>query len=85
MVTFTYRTQPDEPPDVKTIQKQMAIVAWQPGANRVVVTPGEVGLLGSLCDVAAEVTLCRRKRKQPCSLGNHGQACSWPGLVCSAG
>lgn len=42
VVTFTYRTQPDEPPDIKTIQKQMAIVAWQPGANRVVETPSEV-------------------------------------------
>ena len=45
VVTFTYRTQPDEPPDIKTIQKQMAIVAWQPGSNRVVETPSEVSLL----------------------------------------
>ena len=42
VVTFTYRTQPDSPPDVKTIQKQMAIVAWQPGANRMVDIPAEV-------------------------------------------
>lgn len=42
MVTFTYRTQPDSPPDVQTIQKQMAIVAWQPGPNKVVQVPSEV-------------------------------------------
>ena len=42
VVTFTYRTEPDNPPDVKTIQKQMAIVAWQPGANRMVDIPAEV-------------------------------------------
>lgn len=41
-MTFTYRTQPDDPPDVQTIQKQMAIVAWQPGPNRVVEVPAEV-------------------------------------------
>jgi hypothetical protein len=39
IVSFSYRTQPDEPPDVQTIQKQMAIVAWQPGPNRVVQVP----------------------------------------------
>ena len=50
VVTFTYRTQPDEPPDVKTIQKQMASVAWQPGANRIVITPAEVrATLQDLC------------------------------------
>ena len=42
VVTFTYRTQPDSPPDVATIQKQMAIVAWQPGPNRVVQVPMQV-------------------------------------------
>lgn len=42
IVTFTYRTEPANPPDVKTIQKQMAIVAWQPGANRMVAIPAEV-------------------------------------------
>ncbi|KAK9840736.1 hypothetical protein WJX81_001139 [Elliptochloris bilobata] len=41
VVTFTYRTQPDSPPDVQTIQKQMAIVAWQPGPNKVVQVPSE--------------------------------------------
>ena len=46
MVTFTYRTQPDNPPDVQTIQKQMAIVAWQPGPNKVVQVPSEVGTRG---------------------------------------
>ena len=34
IVTFSYRTaREDSPPDVPTIQKQMAIVAWQPGAQ----------------------------------------------------
>lgn len=42
VVTFSYRTQPDNPPDVQTIQKQMAIVAWQPGPNRVVQVPSQV-------------------------------------------
>ena len=42
VVTFRYREKPDEPPDVQTIQKQMAIVAWQPGPNRVVQVPSEV-------------------------------------------
>ncbi|KAK9806446.1 hypothetical protein WJX73_007867 [Symbiochloris irregularis] len=46
VVTFTYRTQPDDPPDVQTIQKQMAIVAWQPGPNRVVEVPAEDELTG---------------------------------------
>mmetsp|Transcript_14404 Transcript_14404/g.43553 ORF Transcript_14404/g.43553 Transcript_14404/m.43553 type:complete len:374 (+) Transcript_14404:85-1206(+) len=41
IVSFRYRTQPDEPPDVQTIQKQMAIVAWQPGPNRLVHLPSE--------------------------------------------
>ncbi|EIE21195.1 hypothetical protein COCSUDRAFT_57107 [Coccomyxa subellipsoidea C-169] len=41
VVTFSYRTQPDNPPDVQTIQKQMAIVAWQPGPNRVVQVPSQ--------------------------------------------
>ena len=48
VVTFTYRTQPDNPPDVQTIQKQMAIVAWQPGPNKVVQVPSEVGTRGQL-------------------------------------
>ncbi len=42
VVTFSYRTEPDNPPDVQTIQKQMAIVAWQPGPNRVVLVPTRV-------------------------------------------
>ncbi|KAK9839339.1 hypothetical protein WJX84_005334 [Apatococcus fuscideae] len=41
VVTFQYRDKPDQPPDVQTIQKQMAIVAWQPGPNRVVQVPSE--------------------------------------------
>lgn len=39
VVSFSYRTEPDAPPDVRTIQKQMAIVAWQPGPNRTVILP----------------------------------------------
>jgi hypothetical protein len=45
IVSFSYRTQPDDPPDVQTIQKQMAIVAWQPGPNRVVQVPDLVRAL----------------------------------------
>eukprot|EP00798_Chlamydomonas_sp_ICE-L_P010674 gene10674-12363_t len=33
------------PPDVQAIQKQMAIVAWQPGPNRVLQVPSESELL----------------------------------------
>ena len=47
MVTFSYRTEPESPPDVQTIQKQMAIVAWQPGPNRVVAVPTQVGSLAA--------------------------------------
>jgi hypothetical protein len=36
------RTQPEGPPDVQQIQKQMAIVAWQPGPNRYVQVPFQV-------------------------------------------
>ena len=42
VVSFQYRTKPDDPPDVQTIQKQMAIVAWQPGPNRIVQVPDVV-------------------------------------------
>ena len=42
VVTFEYRTQPEGPPDVQQIQKQMAIVAWQPGPNRYVQVPSQV-------------------------------------------
>lgn len=42
VVSFSYRTKPEEPPDVQTIQKQMAIVAWQPGPNRIVQVPSQV-------------------------------------------
>ncbi len=45
LVEITYRTgnQPGKPPDVQVIQKQMAIVAWQPGPNRGLKVPTEVG------------------------------------------
>jgi hypothetical protein len=44
LVDLTYRTgsEPGQPPDAQVIQKQMAIVAWQPGPNRVVEVPSEV-------------------------------------------
>mmetsp|Transcript_6053 Transcript_6053/g.13173 ORF Transcript_6053/g.13173 Transcript_6053/m.13173 type:complete len:299 (+) Transcript_6053:125-1021(+) len=43
LVEITYRTgsEPGRPPDVQVIQKQMAIVAWQPGPNRVLQVPTE--------------------------------------------
>ena len=50
VVTFSYREKPDEPPDVQTIQKQMAIVAWQPGPNRVVQVPSEVCIPSRFCE-----------------------------------
>lgn len=45
VVEITYRTgtEPGKPPDVQVIQKQMAIVAWQPGPNRILQVPTEVG------------------------------------------
>lgn len=54
LVEVTYRTgsEPGKPPDVQVIQKQMAIVAWQPGPNRIVQVPTEVSrplLLQMLC------------------------------------
>ena len=52
-VEITYRagTEPGKPPDVGVIQKAMAIVAWQPGPNRIVQVPTEVcsGLLSAVC------------------------------------
>ena len=43
-VEITYRAGHEQkPPDVGRIQKAMAIVAWQPGPNRIVQVPTEVG------------------------------------------
>jgi hypothetical protein len=44
LVEVTYRSgsEPGRPPDIQVIQKKMAIVAWQPGPNRVVAVPDEV-------------------------------------------
>lgn len=41
IVEVTYRTgtTPGQPPDVHKIRKQMAIVDWQPGPNRVIQIP----------------------------------------------
>ena len=42
-VEYSYRMEPETaPPDVQKITKQMAIVAWQPGPNRVLMVPTEV-------------------------------------------
>lgn len=43
VVELTYRSsdEPFQPPDVKTIRKQMAIVDWQPGPNRMLEVPTE--------------------------------------------
>ena len=49
IVSFSYRTKPEEPPDLQTIQKQMAIVAWQPGPNRIVQVPSQVCPPEGLC------------------------------------
>lgn len=41
-VEYTYRTSPQSsPPDVQHIVRQMAIVAWQPGPNRILQVPAE--------------------------------------------
>jgi hypothetical protein len=44
LVEISYRTglEPGRPPDSQAIQRQMAIVAWQPGPNRVLNVPSEV-------------------------------------------
>lgn len=44
LVEVTYRSgsEPGWPPDIQVIQKKMAIVAWQPGPNRVTEVPDEV-------------------------------------------
>jgi len=46
LVEIKYRTglEPAQPPNVQAIQRQMAIVAWQPGPNRILHVPSEVGL-----------------------------------------
>lgn len=41
-VEYTYRIEPEpSPPDVTRITRQMAIVAWQPGPNRILQVPTE--------------------------------------------
>ena len=46
VVEISYRSgaAPGSPPDVHTITRQMAIVAWQPGPNRILQVPSEVRL-----------------------------------------
>eukprot|EP00200_Dunaliella_tertiolecta_P001217 CAMPEP_0202362156 /NCGR_PEP_ID=MMETSP1126-20121109/14434_1 /ASSEMBLY_ACC=CAM_ASM_000457 /TAXON_ID=3047 /ORGANISM="Dunaliella tertiolecta, Strain CCMP1320" /LENGTH=305 /DNA_ID=CAMNT_0048956257 /DNA_START=181 /DNA_END=1098 /DNA_ORIENTATION=+ len=43
LVEIKYRTglEPAQPPNVQAIQRQMAIVAWQPGPNRILHVPSE--------------------------------------------
>jgi len=43
VVEVTYRSGEDanQPPDVQKIRKQMAIVDWQPGPNRIIQIPDE--------------------------------------------
>jgi len=47
-VVTTFRVSPGEVPDVQSITKKMAIVAWQPGPNRVLVVPKEDEYAGML-------------------------------------
>jgi hypothetical protein len=56
LVEVSYRSgsEPGRPPDIQVIQKQMAIVAWQPGPNRIVQVPTEVcGAAGTAGRAAA--------------------------------
>lgn len=44
-VEYSYRVEPaSSPPDLQRITKQMAIVAWQPGPNRILQVPTEAEL-----------------------------------------
>lgn len=45
-VVTTFRVTPGEVPDVQSITKKMAIVAWQPGPNRVLIVPQEEEFAG---------------------------------------
>mmetsp|Transcript_1032 Transcript_1032/g.2393 ORF Transcript_1032/g.2393 Transcript_1032/m.2393 type:complete len:341 (+) Transcript_1032:184-1206(+) len=46
VVTTEYRVNKGELPDVQMITKKMAIVAWQPGPNRVLMVPAEEEFAG---------------------------------------
>lgn len=52
-MTTEYRVNKGELPDVQSITKKMAIVAWQPGPNRVLMVPQEVW------NNSAKATMCR--------------------------
>jgi len=52
------------PPDVQKITKQMAIVAWQPGPNRLLQVPTEVG--SHVLEAAAQLMLCLSSFAWPC-------------------
>lgn len=43
-ITYRAGTTPGKPPDLNQITKQMAIVAWQPGPNRILQVPTEAEL-----------------------------------------
>jgi hypothetical protein len=54
-VEYNYRIEPDSsPPDVQRITRQMAIVAWQPGPNRLLQVPTEEELTGLRPGLAVE-------------------------------
>ena len=84
VVSFQYRTKPDDPPDVQTIQKQMAIVAWQPGPNRIVQVPDTVS---HLSQHALACSLQRAARHAPggARRGVDHPVCArfWPPVYCS--
>lgn len=44
-ITYRAGSTPGKPPDVNQIMKQMAIVAWQPGPNRILQVPTEAELI----------------------------------------
>lgn len=78
VVDITYRTgnQPGKPPDVQVIQKQMAIVAWQPGPNRILLVPTEEELAQLKLGDVVERTPPRPA--QPRALEGFGQGSPGP-------
>ena len=71
VVSFSYRTKPEEPPDVQTIQKQMAIVAWQPGPNRIVQVPSQVNCSPLVFSVHNSEMSIMINHRQSCCLHHH--------------
>ncbi len=79
-----YRSASDagRQPDVTIITKQMAIVAWQPGPNRIVQVPTEVSSNGvvALRLQACNTQQARLSHAQRCSMHrlHHSQLCPTP-------